>query len=114
MKLAFLVRCVAVGVEFVHALVAGVGQQLEALGQRQAGVLEEGKVVRFACGDRHAHDAAGAVIDHELAFLGVALLLAGVEAALFFWGRSMRCSLASTTTTSNFNEPSYSAFLPGR
>ena len=106
MKLAFLVRCVAVGVEFGHALVAGVGQQLDALCQRQAGVFEEGKVVRFAFGDRHAHDAVGEVVDHELAFLGVGFFLAGVEAALFFLGRSMRCSLASTTTTSNFNEPS--------
>ena len=54
MMLAFLVRCLAVGVEFVYALIAAVGQQFHSRGQSQTAAFEEGKVVHFACTCRHA------------------------------------------------------------
>ena len=113
-KFAFSVRYLAVGVEFVHAFVAGVGQQFDARRQRQPRVFEQSEVVRFTARHLHAQNLLGALVDHELRLLGVALLLARVEPLLFFWGRSMRCSLASTTTTCKFNPPSCNTFLPGR
>lgn len=116
MMLAFLVRCLAVGVEFVHALIAGVGQQFEMWRQGQAALLEQSKIVSFARADRHAQNLLMSLVNHELSFLGMAFLFAGVTPALFFWvwGRSMRCSLASTTITVRSKAPSCNTFLPGR
>ena len=78
------------------------------------GCFEECEVVGFACARRHAHNLLFHRVDHDLSFLGMALFLAGIAALLFFWGRSMRCSLASTTITVRSKEPSCNAFLPGR
>ncbi len=114
MMLAFLMRCVAVGMEFIHALIAGIAQQFQTRCQIQTAALEKGKVMGFSCPARYAENLLAAVVNHNLSFLGVAFLLARVESALFFWGRSMRCSLASTTMTVSSKEPSCKAFLPGR
>ena len=114
MKLAFLVRCFAIGVEFVHTLIAGIAQQFKARRQSQTAVLVKGEVVGFARTHGHANNFLLSVFNHDLPFLGMAFFLAGVEATLFFWGRSMRCSLASTTSTVNSKEPLCKAFLPGR
>jgi len=114
MKLAFLVRCFAVGVEFVHTLIAGIAQQFKARRQSQTAILEKGEVVGFARTHGHANNLLLSVFNHDLSFLGMAFFLARVEATLFFWGRSMRCSLASTTITVKSKEPLCKAFLPGR
>ena len=114
MKFAFLVGRAAIGMECFESLIAAVGQHFELRRWRQAGAFEEGKVVSFAGGDRDAQNLLRNRIDHALSFLGVALFLSGVAATLFFWGRSMRCSLASTTITVRSREPSCRAFLPGR
>ena len=53
---AFLVWGLAVGVEFVHALIAGVGQQFELWRQGQAALLEQSEIVGFARTDRHAQN----------------------------------------------------------
>ena len=111
---ALFVRGLTVGVEFVYALIAGVCQKRNLRQKRQATVLEKGEVVGFSGARRHAHNPLLQRVDHDLPFLGVALLLAGVAAALFFWGRSMRCSLASTTITIRSKESSCNTFLPGR
>ena len=113
-EFAFFVRCLAVGMLLGYALIARVAQQFERGTEGQAAGFEQGKIMSFARAHRHAHDFLGELVNHNLSFLGVTLFLAGVEAALFFWGRSMRCSLASTTTTVRFKDPSCSAFLPGR
>ena len=98
----------------VDTLIAGVAQK-NNLGQKcQAAVFEECEVVGFACARRHAHNLLFQRVDHDLSFLGMALFLTGIAAALFFWGRSIRCSLASTTTIVSSKEPSCNAFLPGR
>lgn len=97
----------------VHALIAAVGQK-HSLGQkRQAAALKKREVVGFAGARRHTYDFVFQRVDHDLSFLGMALFLAGVAAPLFFWGRSMRCSLASTTSTVKSKERSCNAFLPG-
>ena len=114
MMLAFLVRCLAVGVEFMHTLITAIGQQFQSGRQRQAALLEKSKVVRPSSACDHAQNLLRAIVNHDLPFLGVAFLLTRVEPALFFWGRSMRCSLASTTITIRSKEPSCNAFLPGK
>ena len=98
----------------VDTLIAGVAQK-DNLGQgRQTAAFEKCEVVGFTCAGRHAHNRLLKRVDHDLSFLGVAFLFAGVASALFFWGRSMRCSLASTTITVRSKEPSCNAFLPGK
>ena len=112
--LAFLMRCVAVGVQFIYALIAGISQKFYVRRNGQATAFEQREIMRFASAGRHAQNPLFVVVNHDLSFLGMALFLAGVAVALFFWGRSTRCSLASTTITVRSNEPSCNAFLPGR
>ena len=114
MPLAFFVWCAAVGVEFVHALIAGIAQEFDGGRHSEAAALEQSKVMGFARTGVDTENRLAVVVDHDLSFLGVTFLFAGVEPALFFWGRSMRCSLASTTITVRSKEPSCNAFLPGR
>ncbi len=113
MQLAFLVRCLAVGVKFVHTLVAGIAQEFDGGRQSETALLEQSEIMGFAGTGLDAENGLAAVVDHDLCFLGVAFLFAGIEPALFFWGRSMRCWLASTTITVKSREPSCNAFLPG-
>ena len=110
----FLVWGLAVRMEFIHALIACVCEQFDTRGQRQASVLEKSKFVSFAETDGDAQNLLLQVVNHDLSFLGMAFFLAGVALALFFWGRSTRCSLASTTITVRPKEPSCKAFLPGK
>lgn len=98
----------------VDTLIAGIAQKDDLGQERQAAAFEKCEVVGFTCASGHAHNRLFKRVDHDLSFLGMTLLLAGVAAALFFWGRSMRCSLASTTITVRSKEPSCKAFLPGR
>ena len=98
----------------VDTLIAGVAQKNNLGQERQTAAFEKCEVVSFSGARRHAHNRLLQWIDHDLPFLGVAFFLAGVASALFFWGRSMRCSLASTTITVKSKEPSCNAFLPGK
>lgn len=114
MEFAFLMRCLAVGVEFIHALIAGIAQEFNRGSQSQTALLEQGKVVSFACTGLDAENPLTILVNHDLSFLGMAFLLTRVEPTLFFWGRSIRCSLASTTITMRSKEPLCKAFLPAR
>ena len=98
----------------VDTLVAGIAQKDDLGQERQTAAFEKCEVVGFTGAGRHAHNRLLQRVDHDLPFLGVDFLFAGVTSALFFWGRSMRCSLASTTITVRSNEPSCNAFLPGK
>lgn len=82
--LAFLVRRPAFGVQLVHALIAGISQKLKSGSQSEAAVLVKSKVMSFASACRYAQNVLGLLINHDLCFLGVALLFAGVEPMLFF------------------------------
>jgi len=113
MQLAFFVWCPAVGMKFVHALIAGVTQEFGGRHHSETALLEQSKVMGSSRTGVDTENRLAVVVDHDLCFLGVAFLFARVEPALFFWGRSMRCSLASTTTTVKSREPSCNAFLPG-
>ena len=114
MQLAFFVWCPAVGVEFVHALIAGIAQEFDDGRHSETATFEQSKVMGSSRTGMDTENRLAVVVDHDLCFLGVAFLFAGVEPALFFWGRSMGCSLASTTITVRSKEPLCNAFLPGR
>ena len=81
---AFLVRGLAVGMPFVHALIAGVSQQLDLGSQRYTALLEQGEVVNFAFTCSNAQNGLIVAVNHDLSFLGMAFLLTGVEPTLFF------------------------------
>ena len=85
MVLAFLVRCLAIGVQFVHALIAGISQKLEVRRNGQATAFEQRKIMGFTGTRSNAENLLFQVVNHDLPFLGMALFLAGVAVALFFW-----------------------------
>ena len=82
--LAFLEGYLRVGVQFGHALITRIGQEFDGRAQRQAAVLEQGEVMGFAGTGLDTDNLLAGVVNHELSFLGMTSLLAGVEAALFF------------------------------
>ena len=82
MQLAFLMRCPAVEVEFVHALIAGIAQQFEGGRHSETALLEQSKIMGFARAGMNTENRLAVVVDHNLSFLGVAFLFAGVEPAL--------------------------------
>jgi len=79
-----LVRRVAVAVNFVHALIAGVGQKFHFGPHTHTAAFEERQVVHFTRTCSHAENLLEPQVNDSLPFLGVALLLARVELALFF------------------------------
>lgn len=81
---AFLVRCLTVGMPFVHTQIAGVGQQFHLRSQRHTTLLEQGKVMNTTRAGGNAQNGLIMSVNHDLSFLGVAFLLAGVELTLFF------------------------------
>ena len=84
MVLAFLVRCLAVGVQCIHALIAGISQKFQVRRNGQATAFEQRKIMGFAGAGCHAQNPLFEVVNHNLCFLGVALFLARVAVALFF------------------------------
>jgi hypothetical protein len=82
-------------------MIAAVAQTLGRLVEPNPAALEEPEVMLPSTPVRRADHSPGLAIDHELRLERVPLLLAAVAAPLFFWGRSIGVSLASTTTTSN-------------
>ena len=68
----------------------------------------------FAVGKVGAEYLFGFFVDYDLAFKGVALLLAGVVSSLPFFGRSIGVSVASIKTTSISSSDLSRAFLPGK
>lgn len=112
--LAFLMGCARVGMHLLDAFVAAVSQTDCGGEQRQARRFEEGKVMGFSFRKGGAKQPLIALSYDDLGFLGVALLFAAVGTLLFFWGRSVGTSVASTTTTSMESSLWRNAFLPGR
>ena len=63
-------------------------------------LFEQAKIMGAAIGEGSSDDLPGLLVNHHLGFLGVALLFATVVPFLLFFGRSIGCSLTSTSTTS--------------
>jgi hypothetical protein len=114
MVLALLLGQATVTVALRQAQIPAVRQALGLRQERQAGLLEQLEIVRPAHTEARHEDAFRLWVGDDLRFLGVALLLATVTLALFFFGRSTGHSVASTTTTSKAMSLLVSAFLPGR
>jgi len=80
-----------------------------------AGTGEQLAVVNAAlCRCVGTNDFGRDLVDHDLRLYRVALFLAGVAAALLFFGRSTGVSVASTRTTSKILSDVNNAFFPGR
>lgn len=96
-----LLRRATVGVELADPLVTAVGQVLQVRRQTDAARTEEGEVLLASGTESGGEDLTALLVGDHLALLGRALLLAAVEAALSFFGRSTGLSLAAKTTTVN-------------
>jgi hypothetical protein len=110
----FLERRLAVFVKFRQTLVTSICQNTKLFGKLTSIVLEQLKIV-FASITKSRGDNCGALsVSNYLGFLGVVLLFAAVIPFLAFFGRSIGCSLTSTSTTSYTVLLGWSAFLPGK
>ena len=101
--LAFLVRCLGVFVQsfvvFVQSFVAAVRQAAGRLQQGQSALFKQGEVVGFARAKSRRHQRFIAFSHDDLRFARVPFLFTAIVPPLFFWGRSMGVSVASTTIT---------------
>ena len=95
-----LLRRLTVAMQRVQTLITAIGQARDVSFWLNAALFVQGKVMLCPAAVRPTEDLLGARIDYHLAFQCVALLLAAVVAPLFFLGRSIGVSLASTTTAS--------------
>ena len=95
-----LLRRLTVAMQRVQTLITAIGQARDVSFWLNAALFVQGKVMLCPTAVRRTEDLLGARIDYHLAFQCVALLLAAVVAPLFFLGRSIGVSLASTTTAS--------------
>ena len=114
MILGFLEGCLAVFMEFCQALVASICQYSNMIRNVAAILLEKLKVVFASIGKGCCHNFSSPWVSDQLRFLGMSPLFAAVVLFLAFFGRSITCSLASTSTTSKIVLPGWSAFLPGK
>ena len=84
----------------LDALVARVGQDYDPGGEAKFALFEERKIVVAPFGKSGAKDFAVLLVNHDLGFEVVLLLFGRIVGSLFFWGRSILVSVASTMTTS--------------
>ena len=104
----------AEGVQTANALVAFIRHPQNAGVDSDAAPLEQLEIVDRAFGLMDANDFSALPVDQDLVFDGVAFLLAGIRFGLFFWGRSVSHSIASTTTTRMSASAFTSARLEGK
>lgn len=100
MILGFLERRLTIFMEFCQALITSIGQNPNMLRNLSLTIFEELKVVLASIGKGRGHNFDGLLIGDQLRFLGVVLLFAAVMPFLAFFGRSIGCSLTSTSTIS--------------
>src|SRR3972149_7159610 len=112
--LGFLERCLAVFVKFCQSLVASICQNPNVFGNLAAIILEELKIMFAPKSKGGCHNFGGLLVSHQLRFLSMSLLFATIVLFLVFFGRSIGCSLTSTSMTSKTVSLGWSAFLPGR
>jgi hypothetical protein len=114
MIFGFLERRLTILMKFCQTLVASICQNAKVFGEITSIVLEQLKIV-FASITKSRRNNFGALsVGNYLRLLGMALLFAAVMPFLAFFGRSIGCSLTSTSTTSKTVSLGWSAFLPGK
>ena len=102
MVFRFLEGCLAVFMQLRQSLIASIRQNLNML--RDFAPIAKGR------GD----NLSSLLVSDQLRFLGVSPLFAAVISILAFFGCSIGCSLASTSTTSKTVSLGWSTFLPGK
>ena len=108
----FLEGCLAVFMKFCQALISSICQNAKVLDKVVAIVLEQLEIVFASITKSRGNNLSAFLIGNYLCFLGMTLLFVTVMAFLAFFGRSIGCSLTSTSTTSNTVSLAWSAFLP--
>jgi hypothetical protein len=98
MKFAFLGWCLAIRVQAGQALIACIGQNTNLFRHDEAVLFEQLKVMLASKAEVRSQDLFGVQVCNQLCFLGVPLLFAAVVPFLCFFGRSIGCSVASTST----------------
>lgn len=89
-----------VGVNLPNALIASISHDLSVGMNLGAGFLKQPKIMASAAAKSRGNNLACCGVDHNLTFQRVAFFLPRVKASLFFRGRSIGVSVASTSTTS--------------
>lgn len=110
----FLERGLAVFMKFCHALISSICQNAKVLCEVTAIILEQLKIVLASITKSRGNNLSAFSISNYLRFLGMTLLFATVMPFLAFFGRSIGCSLTSTSTTSNTVSLAWRVFLPGK
>lgn len=114
MIFGFLERRLTVLMQVCQALVASIRQDAKVFSEITAILLEKLKVVFAAIAKSRGNNLGTLSVRNYLRFLGMSPLFAAVMSFLVFFGRSIGCSLTSTSTTSKIVSLAWSAFLPGR
>ena len=112
MVFGFLERCLTVFMKFCQTLISSICQNAKVLDKVVAIVLEQLEIVFASITKSRGNNLSAFLIGNYLCFLGMTLLFATVMTFLAFFGRSIGCSLTSTSTTSNTVSLAWSAFLP--
>src|SRR5215203_543339 len=110
----FFGRCLTVFVFLFQTLITGIAQAFNLFPQSQPALFEKFKIVRFAFRLTGAKNLPRLFINHDLRLYRVPLFLARIISALFFFGRSIIVSVASTTITSKIFPLVCKTFLPGK
>ncbi len=100
MIFGFLERRLAVFVEFRQALIPSICQNTDVVCHLNLIILEELKVMFASIRKGGGYNFSGPEAGNDLRFLGMSPLFAAVMPFLAFFGRSIGCSLASTSNTS--------------
>ncbi len=113
MVFGFLERCLAVFMKVRQALISSICQNAKVLSEVTAMVLKQLKIVLASIAESCGDNLRTFSVGNYLCLLGMALLFAAVMPFLAFFGRSIGCSLTSTSTTANTVSLAWSVFLPG-
>lgn len=84
----------------LDTLIAGIGQEYDPGGEAKFALFEECKIVFTSFCESSTKDFAVLLVNQDLGFEVVLLLFGRIVGSLFFWGRSILVSVASTMTIS--------------
>ena len=114
MVFGFLEGCLAVFMQLRQSLIASICQNLNMLRDLAPVILEKLEIMFAPIAKGRGDNLSSLLVSDQLRFLGVSPLFAAVMPILAFFGCSIGCSLASTSTTSKTVSLGWSAFLPGK
>ena len=86
--------------QLLQSKIAAVGKDLCLRMNPHPRHFEQSEVMASTLAMRQTDDPSSRLLDKNLGFQRVSLLLARVATALLFWGRSTGVSVTSTNTTS--------------